>query len=100
MATACGSSKPLPPLVVQVGAAPSGECTVSLDGGAVNADAFNQAMAEMKPREVQLVGQSTTLPYRCIAGVIYSLQQAKMSLRMGFISEPPSVAESAPKSQR
>lgn len=90
--TGCTNSELPPPLQLRVGTNAKGDCTLSLDGRALNADELVRAFKNRGSREVHLLGMDMTVPFRCIGPAIAALQKANVPMKVGFISEPASAA--------
>lgn len=78
-------------LHVQVTADGTDKCTIIWNGEPLEQDALLERARSVpdkrKKAGVRIVG-GETVPYRCIGGVIYTLQMAGFA-RVGFIAEPP-----------
>jgi biopolymer transport protein ExbD len=84
---ACAAYPKEPPFIVRVrGHATS--CTIEVEGRPVIADELLMvARREVKPRRRAHIDADMTTTYRCIGGVVYTLQMAGFK-DVGFTAEP------------
>jgi len=91
--SAHSAHRSLPPFRVMV-RGPASSCSIEVDGHKVTTDElFAIARPEAKSgRRAHLDTDMGQAPYRCIGGVIYTLQRAGFK-NVGFIAEPPASSE-------
>lgn len=97
----CAGATPPPPITIAVAVDTAGQCVVAVDGERLTDEhLLARLRARHRKQEVQLTGLDLNLPYRCIGGVIYTLQRARVSMKMGFVAEPPAGDDAPPQRER
>ena len=85
------------PLELTVDVSKVGQCGVSFEGQQMNARQLDDMLRKAKRgTHVKILDEAPDLPYRCVGGLIFAVQRAKLIPDFTFLAEPPMPAVNEP----